>query len=234
MAIKGLAGIKKYQEDQAAKAAERDRPKADWLSKVFPKETGDVVEVMFLQELDEDMENYDAEKGIGFIEVEHHAPGPDGYKRRATCTLVDGDCYACERHKADYSAGWKQRQSLYINVAVKHKDGTVKPYILTRNANSTFVQALIQEAIDEGSITNSVYRITRTGSGPQTQWIPKRLPKTVLFDLSGVEPFDISVTALRDIPYEKQPEWYGEVSSSSDDSASDSRDSGSSSADAEW
>lgn len=210
MAITGLAGIKKFQEEQAAKEEARNRPKADWLSGVFPKDTGNSIEVRFMQELDVDMKNYDEKRGVGFIALEHHAPGKDGFKRRASCTLDESDCYPCERHKADYAAGWKQRQSLYINVAVLIK-GELKPFLLTRNANSTFANALIQEAIDEGSITDSMYRITKSGSGTQTQWMPKRLPNATLVDDSQLEVFDINETALRDITYDKQPEWYGEV-----------------------
>lgn len=208
--ITGLAAIKKFKDEQAAKAAERERPKAEWLSSVFPKKTGDTLEGRFLQELDVDMENYDESRGVGFIAVEHQAPGPDGYKRRAKCTIVDGECYACERHKADYTAGWKQRQNLYINfLAVV--DGEAKTFILSRNANSTFANALIQEAIDEGSITNSMYRITKTGSGTQTQWLLKRLPKAELLDDSKAEVFDLNAAAIRDVEYEKQAEYYGAV-----------------------
>lgn len=208
--ITGLAAIKKFKEEQAAKAAERERPKAEWLSSVFPKKTGDVLEGRFLQELDVDMENYDESRGVGFIAVEHQAPGPDGYKRRAKCTIDDGECYACERHKADYKAGWKQRQNLYINfLAVV--DGEPKVFILSRNANSTFAESLIQEAIDEGSITNSMYRITKTGSGTQTQWLLKRLPKAELLDDSKVEVFDLNASAVREVEYAKQPEYYGAV-----------------------
>lgn len=208
--IKGLAAIKKYQEEQAAKAAERERPKAEWLSSVFPKKTGDTIEVRFLQELDADMTNYDEARGVGFIAVEHQAPGPDGYKRRAKCTIDEGECYACERHKADYQAGWKQRQNLYINVALEF-EGAVKPYILSRNANSTFANALIQEAIDEGSITDAMYRITKSGSGTQTQWLLKRLPKATLLDDSKVEVYDLDASAVREVEYAKQPEYYGAV-----------------------
>lgn len=209
--ITGLAAIKKFKAEQEAKAAERERPKAEWLSSVFPKKTGDVLEGRFLQELDVDMENYDEARGVGFIAVEHQAPGPDGYKRRAKCTIdSEGQCYACERHKADYKAGWKQRQNLYINFFAV-VDGEPKTFILSRNANSTFANALVQEAIDEGSITNSMYRITKSGSGTQTQWMLKRLPKAELLDDSKAEVFDLAASALRDVEYEKQAEYYGAV-----------------------
>lgn len=241
MAYAGLAGLKKYQQEQQEKAEARDRPKAEWFTSVFPKKTGDSVNVVFLQELDQGADNYDAEKGIGFIEVEHHGPGKDGFKRRANCTLEsEGQCYADERHSAsyktvdDYKGDWKQRSNLYINVAVEI-DGEWKPFVLSRNANSTFTEALIQEAIDEGSITNSVYRINKTGSGTKTQWLPKRLPKVEMPDVSGLQVFDINETVLRHIPYEKQPEWYGDAAPVTQSNETESKSSaGDTSADADW
>lgn len=227
--IQGLASIKKMQEEKAAREAERDRPKAEWLSSVFPKKTGDSITGRFLQELDKEMSGYSEERGIGFIAVEHNAPGPEGYKRRGKCTVdSEGQCYACERHKLDYKAGWKQKQNLYINFLMEF-EGKPTVFVLSRNANSTFVQALIQEAIDEGSITDANYRITKTGSGTQTQWLLKRLKETPLDD-SNVEVYDLNAVAVRDIEYDKQAEYYGGVVS-----AEASAEAGASvSADDEW
>lgn len=234
---KGLAAIKAYQEEQKAKAEAANRPKAAWFSSVFPKELGDTVEVLFLQELDEDSENFNAERGQGIIAVEHTAPGPDGYKRRGLCTLEsDGQCYACERHSARVEAdkgGWRQRQNLYINVAVKVK-GEVKVFVLSRNANSSFTDSLVQEAVDEGSITNAMYRITKTGSGTQTNWLLKRLPKAELLDVSGVECFDLEETAIRSIDYDKQAEYYGAVYGGGATASDEGSASSSAPADEEW
>lgn len=223
--IKGLAQIKKNQEEQAARAAERDKPKVAWLSSVFPKKTGDVVNVRFLQELDPDMTNYDEARGVGFIAVEHNAPGPDGFKYRGKCTGDEGACYACERHRLDYKEGWKPKQNLYINVALEF-EGKPQVFVLSRNANSTFIQSLIQEAIDEGSITDSMYRITKTGTGTQTQWIPKRLPKEPLLDDSGLTLFNIDEAVIRNIAYDEQPKYYGQAAGVSVDSDGDSSEGG--------
>lgn len=227
--VKGLASIKAMQEANAAKAAERDRPKAEWFSSVFPKKTGDTAVIRFLQELDEDMEGFVADRGLGFIAVEHNAPGPEGYKRRGKCTVdSEGQCYACERHKLDYKAGWKQKQNLYINVLMEW-EGKPTVFVLSRNANSTFAQSLIQEAIDEGSITNANYRITKTGTGTQTQWLLKRL-KGDLLDDSGVEVYDLDSVAIREVEYDKQAEYYGGVSADSSSEGSTA----SATADDEW
>lgn len=204
--IKGLASIKANQQAQQERAEAGNRPKAEWFK--FPKGTANIT-VRFLQELDPEMKNYREDRGVGFIATEHNAPGPDGWKRRGLCTIDDGECYACERHKLNYKEGWRQKQNLYINVLANIGDGE-KVYVLTRNANSAFTQALIEEAVDEGSITDANYRITKTGEGTTTQWLLKRL-KDEPFDDSKVEVHDLDKTAVREVEYEKQPEYYGAV-----------------------
>lgn len=161
------------------------------------------------------MEGYREDRGIGFIATEHNAPGPDGWKRRGMCTIDDGACYACERHKLDYKAGWRQKQNLYINVLADLGEGP-KVYILTRNGNSAFAQALIEEAVLEGSITNANFRITKTGEGTSTQWLLRRMREEPMDD-SKAEVWDLDVAAVREIEYDKQPEYYGAVA---DESAS--------------
>jgi hypothetical protein len=204
--LKGLAAIKAFQDEQKAKAEAANRPKAEWLSSVFPKETGDEITVSFLQELDEDSEGYDPEYGVGLIQVEHQAPGPKGFTRRANCTKEDeGECYACERHALNYKEGWRQRSNLYINVLLNGK-----PYVLSRNANSAFAEALIAEAVDEGSITNNEFRIKKVGVDTGTNWLLKRL-KSEAEKPADVKPFNLEETAIRAIPYEKQAEYFGAV-----------------------
>lgn len=231
--IKGLASIKANQEKQREKAEAANRPKADWMK--WPKGVN-VATVRFLQELDPEMDNYREDRGVGIIATEHQAPGPEGFKRRALCTAEDGDCYACERHKQNYKEGWKQRQNLYINALVDFGDGEKKVLILSRNANSTFTQALIEEAVDEGSITDANYRVTKTGEGTTTQWILKRLKGDPMDD-SEVEVFDLDETAIRSVEYEKQPEYYGAVYQEDNAPVATSKPSGNSGgsvADDEW
>lgn len=212
--VKGLASIKANQAAQAEKAAAANRPKANWFK--FPKGQTSVV-VRFLQELDPEMNNYREDRGVGFIATEHNAPGNDGWKRRGICTIDDGECFACERHKADYTLGWRQKQNLYINVLADLGEGE-KVYILARNANSAFSQSLIEEAVDESTITESNYRITKTGEGTTTQWILKKLnPETnAPLDDSAVEVFNLDEYAVREVEYDKQAEYYGSVYSEED------------------
>lgn len=231
-AIKGLAAIRKHQEEQKAKAEAANRPKAEWFK--WPKGVT-VATALFLQELDEEAANYNADRGVGFIQVEHQAPGPDGYKRRANCTIEsEGECYACERHSQDYKEGWRQRQNLYINALVDFGQGEgPKPVVIQRNANSSFVQALIEEAVEEGTITGTNYRITKVGEGTTTQWLLKALKDR--FNDENVEVFDLDETAVRKVPYEKQADYYGAVySGPGGSSESESSNAGSSAVDAEW
>jgi hypothetical protein len=224
---KGLASIRKQQEEQRARAEAGNRPKADWFK--FGKGQTSYT-VRFLQELDPEMDNYREDRGVGFIAVEHNAPGNDGWKRRGLCTIEDGACYACARHKQNYKEGWRQKQNLYINVLVNvgtDDNPDLKVMVMTRNANSGFVQALIEEAVDESTITAVNYRITKTGEGTTTQWLLKAL-KTTPFDDSNVEVFDLEKTAIREVEFDKQAEYYGSVYS--DDEATPVGDSAPSSA----
>jgi hypothetical protein len=222
MAQKGLAALKAQQRKNAEREEARNRPRANWLSTgVINKVYDGAVTGKFMQELDEDSPGFNPDRGVALFEVEHQGPGPEGYKRRGVCTGDPddgGQCYACQRHQVDPKAGWHQRQNFYINFLAD--DGTV--YVISRNFNSTFVSALIQETEDEGSITDANYRITVSGSGTQTQWLPKRL-KSEPIDDSDAEAFDLEETALRRVAYDDQARFYGSVVDS-DNSADSSTD----------
>lgn len=212
--VKGLAAIKRHQQEQAEKSKRGDFP--NMFYSVFPKVVGNEVVVRFLQELDPDMTNYREDRGIGVIAVEHASGGLNGeeapkkgFMYKAVCTSGDGDCYGCERHKENYKSGWRPQQSLYINVLAE-VEGELKTFVLSRSANSSFVQSLIQEAIDEGSITDANYRITKTGEGTQTQWLLKRLKSEPLNDFEATV-WDLEKDVLKNIPYEEQAEFYGKA-----------------------
>jgi hypothetical protein len=209
---KGLKAIKAAQAERAAAAEAANRPKAEW----FKLKPNQGVKLRFLQELDDESEGYSPERGLGFIAVEHNAPGPEGYKRRGLCSMDDeGRCYADERHRQDPKAGWRQKQNLYINVLVDYGDGEKKVNVLTRNANSGFTNNLIEWASDNGTITNVVFTVKRTGEGTQTQWSLMPVMKDDIvaeFPLDGHELYDLEAQ-LRKVEYDKQPAFYGEVSS---------------------
>jgi hypothetical protein len=215
MALEGLAAIKKFKQEQREKEEARNRPKAEYLSSVYPKKTGDVIVGQFLQELDKGSKNYDPERGLGLLLIEHEAPGRDGFKRRANCTNPDQDgedCYPCERKKIDYvkdGDNWKTKTNLYINFATII-DGEKKVFVLSRNANSGFFDQVLQEIEDEGTLLATSYRITKSGTGTQTNWTLKAV-KDEMFDISDLETFDLKETVERQIPYEDQAEYYGAV-----------------------
>jgi hypothetical protein len=212
----GLAGLRAKQAEQAEKEAARNRPKAEYFSwKENAKATNpDVVFVQFLQELDPSADNYNEEKGLAVAAVEHEAPGPKGYLARALCTLdSEGQCYACERRKANYEEGWRTKTNLYINALVDYNGkGDPKVAVISRNFNSAFVQQLIDEAVEEGTITDKVYKIQKHGTGTQLVWVLAQATKREPFaQAAEAEVHDLKETVLRDISYEKQPDYFGRV-----------------------
>lgn len=234
MAIEGLAGIKKYKEQVKAKEEARNRPKAEYLSSIYPGNAknksglGDVVVGQFTQELDKGSANYDPEKGIGLLLTEHEPPGRDGFKRRADCTDPEAedadDCYACTVKKTDFvkdapEGNWKTKTNLYINFAVL-VDGEPKVFVLSRNASSGFFDQILQEIEDEGSLLTTSYRITKSGSGTTTTWTLKAV-KDEMFDTSGLENFDLKETVQRAIPLDEQAAYYGAVYSGRGNAAKD-------------
>lgn len=208
--VKGLAAIEKYKADKAAQQEQANAPKANWFN--FGKDRPDQQTVRFLQEFSEESPHYSEANGLGFMAVEHVSP--ENWKRRATCTLdSEGRCFACEQHKAsqgdpEYKGQWKQKTNLYVNVLVDTPDGP-RVEVLSRNANSSFVEQLLQELRDEDGITDANYRITKSGTGTSTTWTLKRLKGEPLDD-KGVEVFpDESV--LRAVEYDRQPKYYDVV-----------------------
>jgi hypothetical protein len=214
MAESGLAALKRKKQENKEREEARNRPKAEWFK--FPKGVT-AVRARFLQEIDAESANYNPERGLAVLAIEHEAPGKEGFKKRANCTLDDeGRCLACSRHKLDYKAGWRQRQNFYVNALIQVENEEPKVYMLSRNFNSPFVDQLMDAAEDDGTITDKNFRITKTGEGTKTNWILKEL-KDEPFDDAEAEVFSIEETALRQIPFERQEEWYGSFEPSGDD-----------------
>jgi hypothetical protein len=215
--VKGLASIKRHQAEQEARKKSGDFP--EFLYRIFPKVVGNEIVVRFLQELDAGMKNYREDRGIGFIAVEHQAGAPDkdsekpqrGFMYKAECTIDDEDekCFGCEKHKENYKGGWNIAQNLYVNVLVE-VDGEKKVYILSRNANSSFVQSLIAEYEDEESITDANYRITKTGDGTNTNWLLKRLKSEPLDD-TDAKLWDLEGQVIKKVPYVDQVKFYSQA-----------------------
>lgn len=225
MAIEGLAGIKKYKEEQKAKEEARNRPKAEYLSSVWPETAknksglGDQLVFQFIQELDKGAPNYDPEKGLGLLLKEHEPPGRDGFKRRANCTNPEGedkdDCYGCLRRDAEWvkdskEGNWKTKTNLYINIATLI-DGKPRVFVLSRNADSGFFDQILEELDDNGgTLLGSTYRVTKSGTGTSTSWNLKPV-KDEMFDVSELDAFDLRETVERAIELDEQPKYYGAV-----------------------
>lgn len=237
----GLAALRAAAEDHKAKEAARNRPKAEYFSwdKNKKAKNTDKILVQFLQELDPSASGYIEERGLAVAAVEHEAPGPKGYLRRALCTQdSEGQCYACERKRADYQEGWKTKTNLYINALVDYNGkGDPEVAVISRNFNQSFAQQLMDIAVEEGTITDKVFEITRMGTGTQTIWV--LMPTTkARFDDSDAEVFDLKETVLRDVEYDKQATYYGAVwdGAPTDETAEDTAPAGKSGAsdDVEW
>lgn len=206
---RGLKDINAHIDAEEAKFNKSgdDSPKTKWF-KIGDKET---VKVLFLQELDADSENYSEKNGLGFLAVEHS--NPKNFRRKAICTIDDeGVCWACEQHAKDWSAGWKQKNKLYINVLVD--DNKNEPYvaILSQGVGPKSVTPALIEYAGEGSITDKWYKIKRTGSG-QTDTSYLLMPSTASKEnVEDYELFDLE-KALYNVPYAQQEAHYldGEV-----------------------
>jgi hypothetical protein len=201
--VKGLKGINKALDKPSY--GESDGTKARWVK----LEDGESVKVRFLQELDPDSPNYDSNIGLGFIAVEH--TNPADYKRKALCSIDDqGKCWGCEQHRKNYKAGWKGRSRLYINVLVD--DGKEEPYVAILSQGSsgkTVTPTLIEYAGEMGSITNLMWRIKRSGKGTDTSYTIIPLQKDeAKFDVSSLELYKLEETAIRDLPYSDQEDFF--------------------------
>jgi len=196
----GLAAIKKMQQEQAARRAEMDRPRAKW----FKAGANETRNIRFLQELDEESEAYNAEKGLTIFAVEHSPAGNEGWKFRVLCTLEEeGRCYFCELNQEDPELGLKQKTNFYANIV--DEDGEIK--VFSRSAYSTVVNTLTEYYDEEGNITDTGWRISKSGSGRNTQW--SALPSKKMPQIKDGETIvDLRETVIRHIAYpEQQVAW---------------------------
>jgi hypothetical protein len=204
MGIKrGLKAIQQHIDAEEAKFAGNDGPKTQWF-KLADKQS---VKVVFLQELDPDSPHFSQKNDLGFLAVEH--VNPDNYRRKAVCTIDDeGVCWACEQHKKDWKAGWKQKTRLYINVLVD--DGQNEPYVAVLsqgNGPKSITPTLIEYAGDDGSISDKYFTIKRTGAGATDTSYTLRAGKEHGLDVESYELFDLE-KALRQVPYAEQEAHY--------------------------
>jgi hypothetical protein len=181
------------------------------------------VKLRFMQEIDPNSQNYNEKAGTAFIAVEH--TNPDHYQRKALCSIEDqGRCFGCEMHRRDPKARWGGKKRFYSNVIVD--DGVKEPYVAILSQGlgpKAITETVIAWAGETGSITNTTWKVKRTGSGAtDTSYsaIPLPTADAAPIDFTKYELFDLEKTAVRDVPYAEQEAFYmGTVSDSSSESA---------------
>lgn len=210
---KGLEAMKKYQAEIDRKKEEAAKPKINWLT--IPN--GKTFSVRFLQELDESGAGYLEKSGIGIFATEHS--NPDDYHKKALCTSDEGACYGCEQREFAYKAGdkerggkWKAKNRLYINVLVKDDKGEEYVAVMSQpnGSKGVIAQMVLQQAIEEGTITDRWWKIKRTGEGTETVYLPMPGAPKDDVKLDEYELFDLS-NCYREVPYEEQEAHYSVV-----------------------
>ena len=181
-----------------------DGPKVKWLKLA----DGQSVKIRFLEELDEDSANYNAERGLAIVVSEH--TNPKDYKRKAVDTMdTEGRDWAEEMHRKDPKAGWRARLRFYCNVLVD--DGIEAPYVaiwsMGISKQSSF-NTIREYALETGSISNVQWKLKRNGQGTETNYtlIPN-VPDSEPFKWDGYEFFNLD-KVVREVPYPEQEAFY--------------------------
>jgi hypothetical protein len=217
--VKGLAAMNKQMEQKSSSAD--SGVKGRWLQ----VKDGQSVKIRFLQEIDPDSEHYNDKSGLGFIAIEH--TNPKDYRRKALCTIDDlGQCFGCEQHRRNPKDGWKGRPRFYINVLVD--DGQEDPYVAIFSQGTgpkSATPEISQYATETNSITNLNWKLKRTGEKTETSYsiIPLPTAEVKPIDFDKLELFDLEKTAVRNVPYMEQENFYmGVTSDSSSESTTSS------------
>lgn len=199
--VRGLAGINKQVDSQGGGG---DRVKA----KFFKLKDGESARVRFLQELDADSPNYNEQAGLGFLAIEHQAPG--NFMKRCLCTIdEEGRCYGCEQFNAG-EKGFRAKMKLYINALVTLPNGEKEVQVVSQGMGPKSVTpALIEAAGDYGSISNREFKVKRTGAG-QTDTSYTLIPQDkddAKYDVTQHELFDLEKVVFQ-VPYEQQAAYF--------------------------
>lgn len=200
-----VRGLKEMGRTLDSSAPSGDGSKVRWF-KILDSEKA---KIKFLQELDPDSPNYDAESGASFLAVEHS--NPKNYQRKALCSADDqGQCYGCEQHRKDFKAGWKGKTRFYANVLVDNgKDEPFVAVISQGTGPKSITPSVMEYALETGSITDIVWQIKRTGSGnTDTSYNIIPLPTAKLEVPADTVLFDLEKAAVRDVPYAEQSAFY--------------------------
>jgi hypothetical protein len=183
--------------------------------------------IRFVQEIDPDSPKYNDEYGPALVvsELQH----PDIW----WLTLVDttdeeGECWAVDE-------GWKSKLNLYVNV-VDVETGDV--FYLSRSVLGGLGEQIIDSAGARGSITDSVWKISKTGKGMNTRYkLALQDLTTDEIDVDAEDLIDFRKSVLNEVPSDKQEEFVKQIEervaakaagkgseSGADDSDDDDRD----------
>jgi len=198
--ITGLKALNDYIDNQSS----NDGGGARWLK----LKDGQIAKIWFLQELDKDSFNYNEKYGTAVLAVEHSA-GPD-YMKKAQCTYgSEGRCFACEMNQKEPKTGWNSRGRLYVNVLVDdEKDGPYVAVLSQGISNKSITPTLVMFAGDAGSITDTAFRIRRTGEKLKTSYAITSIPRSEGVDASQYELFDLDKIVPKYVPYDEQEAYY--------------------------
>jgi len=226
--VRGLNALNQQMEKSEYSG---DGQKGTWLK----INDGQSVKIRFMQEIDPNSPNYNEKAGTAFIAVEH--TNPDHYQRKALCSIEDqGRCFGCEMHRRDPKAKWGGKKRFYANVIVD--DGSKDPYVAILSQGlgpKAITESVIAWAGETGSITNTNWKVKRTGSGAtDTSYSAIPLPTASVepIDFDKYEMFDLEKTAVRDVPYAEQEAFY--FGTSTDSALSNTGSSAETSSAVEW
>ena len=227
--LRGLKAHRQREKEQAERREAAKRQREEGRIKWFKLADGEAKKVRFLQELDPDADNYSEKNGIGGVVIEHNGPGKDGWKNKAVCTSEDeGDCYACNvvRDRSldwDERKSWKQKERLYVNVLVfdvpqLDEDGKETGEVADEvqllaqgNGPKSLTPQLFEFAEEMNTITDRVFKISRTGSEwNNTSYVltPLRELPADAPDATEFELIDIEDKALVKVPFAEQEAHY--------------------------
>jgi len=199
--VKGLKNIETLLEKPKY---DENAPKVKWLKLA----DGQSVKIRFIEELDEDSANYNADRGLALVVKEH--TNPKDYKRKAVDTMeTEGRDWAEEMHRKDPKAGWRARLRFYCNVLVD--DGIEAPYVAIWNmgiSKQSSFNTIREYALETGSISNVLWKLKRNGQGTETNYtlIPN-VPDSEPFKWDGYEFFNLD-KVVREVPYPEQEAFY--------------------------
>lgn len=166
---------------QSALAPKKQYTKVNW----FKIRDGQSLDVRFLQELDPAASGYDEAYGLAVIATVMSPNTEDGWKYRYVMLEEDEALIRATRD-------WQFKTRIYINVLV---DGEVQVW----DAPKSVAKNLLEYASEFGSITDRNYKVKRTGTGRDTQYIFMPKGETDFPDVDAERIFDAQTDVLREL-----------------------------------